>query len=116
MERSLVKVAVVFIWALAALLAQITLQRFSLDTRSQNWKNVGPLLPELMRVIFASGFSLFMTLVCYRFLSFFQFLISQGLFYTLAFMYSFIVLHESLTNLRIASILLFIPAMVLALI
>jgi hypothetical protein len=117
MESLLIKVAVVFVWALAALLAQITLQRFSLDTRdSQNWKNIGPLLPGLVRVTVASGFSLFMALVCYRYLSFFQFLISQGLFYALAFMYSFLVLHESLTNLKIASIILFVPAIVLALI
>ena len=113
----MIKVAVVFIWALASLLAQITLQKFSLDTRgSQNWKNIWLFLPGLARVILASGFSLFMAIVCYRYLSFFQFLISQGLFYALAFMYSFLVLNESLTNLKVVAILLFVPAMVLALI
>ncbi len=113
----MIKFTVVFIWALAALLAQVTMQKFSLDSRDyQNAKSLGVILPGIAKVIAASGFSLFMAFICYRYLSFFQFLISQGLFYVMAFMYSFLVLQENLNSLKIASIVLFIPAVLLALI
>ena len=103
-------------WALVALIAQIVMQHAAAATRDLSFsQNIGRYVSASVQIGMASGASLVMSFFCYRNMSFMQFLLSQSLFYILAFMYAFLILNEPINLWRVIAILCFIPGLLIAL-
>ena len=103
-------------WALVALIAQIVMQHAAASTRELSFsQNIGRYVSVSVQIGMASGASLAMAFLCYRNMSFMQFLLSQSLFYILAFMYAFLILNEPINFWRVLAILCFIPGLVIVL-
>ena len=103
-------------WALVALFAQIVMQHSAASTRGLSFSpNIGRYVSAAAQIGMASGASLLMTFLCYRNMSFMQFLLSQGIFYILAFMYAYLILNEPINFWRVLAILCFIPGLFIAL-
>ena len=103
-------------WALVALIAQIVMQHAATSTRNLIFtQNIGKYVYSFMQVGIASGASLIMSFICLRNMSFVQFLLSQSLFYILAFMYAFLIQNEPLNFWRTVAILCFIPGLFIVL-
>lgn len=117
MRQSLIfRFLLIITWASVSLFAQIVMQRAAVSTRDMNFsQNIGKYLLEFTKIGIASGASLILTFVCYKNMSFTEFLFSQSIFYILAFAYAFLVLDEPLDFWKFLAVLLFIPGMLLTL-
>ena len=103
-------------WALVALIAQIVMQHAAAATRGLSIsQNIGRYVYASAQIGMASGASLVVTFLCYRNMSFMQFLLSQSFFYILAFVYGFLILNEPINLWRALAILCFIPGLLIAL-
>jgi drug/metabolite transporter (DMT)-like permease len=112
----LFRTLLIIAWALVALIAQIIMQRAAASTRDLIFsQNIARYISASAQIGMASGASLVMTFLCYRNMTFMQFLLSQSLFYILAFMYAFVILNEPINLWRFLAILCFIPGLLIAL-
>lgn len=90
----------------SSLLAQLTLRNFGADLALNNLF-IGQNLITLSRIILTSGFSLLVTLVCYKYFSFIQVATIQLLYFFVATYSSKMLLNERI-DFRIAGGILMI--------